>query len=228
MKTLILDDEQPAIDILSGFVKRVPFLDLQLATVDAFKALDLLNEGGIDLLLVDIEMPDISGLELIQTLKKPPHIILTTAYEEFALKGYELDVVDYLVKPIRFERFLKGVNKVHHLYQLEYPTLGNEERFLLIKVEYKTVKIAFDNILYIEGLKDYVKVFTSDKVYLTRLNVKSIEQKLPSSQFLRVHRSYIVSRAMITSFHKSEISIGSAAIPIGGSYQLEVNRLLSS
>jgi len=227
MKTLILDDEQPAIDILSGFVKRVPFLDLQLATVDAFKALNLINQGTVELLLLDVEMPDISGLELIQTLKKRPHIILTTAYEEFALQSYELDVTDYLVKPIRFERFMKGVNKAHHLHQLEHPSADNEQGFLFIKVEYKTVKIPFENILYIEGLKDYVRIFTKEKTFLTRLNVKNIEQKLPDTQFLRVHRSYIVSKARITSFQKSEVSIGSISIPIGGSYQEEVNKCLS-
>lgn len=219
MKTVILDDELPAVNILKGFTSKIPFLDLQLASTDAFEALDLLNSQPIDLLFSDIEMPDISGLELIGALKNPPMIILTTAYENFALKGYELDVVDYLVKPIRFERFLKSVTKAHHLFKLENRTLEADGDFLLIKVEYQTVKIAIDDILYIEGLKDYVKVFTKDKMYLTRLNVKSIEQKLSPRLFARIHRSYIVALSKITSFQKGQIFIGKTTIPIGSSYQ---------
>lgn len=222
MRTVVLDDEQPAVEILKGFVSKIPFLDLKLATVNAFEALEVLNGSEVDLLLLDIEMPDITGLELIGVLKKKPLVILTTAYEDYALKGYELDVVDYLMKPIRFERFLKAINKAQRLHELENPPESTSNSFLHLKVEYKTIKVAFDDILYIEGLKDYVKVFTRNKMYLTRLNVKNIESKLPASDFLRIHRSYIVSLSKIGSFQKSQVHVGDVSLPIGASYQDDV------
>ena len=216
MKTIIVDDELPAIHILSQFIQKIPFLELQLATTDAFKALDELNKQSTDLLLSDIEMPDLTGIELINSLKTKPLIIFTTAYEEFALKGYELDIVDYLMKPIRFERFLKAVNKAQYLHNLENKNT-TENTFLYLKVNYKTVKVAFDDILYIEGLKDYVKVYTKQKMYLTRLNLKGIASKLPTSHFIRIHRSYIVAFSKITSVQKNQIFIGKQTLPLGNS-----------
>lgn len=223
MKVIIVDDERPAISILSSFVKKVPFLDLQLATTNAFEAIETINTKGTDVLLSDIQMPDITGIELIQSLEKPPMVIFTTAYEEYALKGYELDIVDYLVKPIRFERFLKAMNKAQRHFKYQDPPIPvPENNFIDIKVDYQTVRIPLDDILYVEGLKDYVKVFTKDKMFLTRLNLKGIESKLPSSQLMRIHRSYIVSMSKITAFNKSQIFIGNTQIPIGNSYQEKI------
>ncbi|BDS11128.1 LytR/AlgR family response regulator transcription factor [Aureispira anguillae] len=217
MNTVIIDDEFPAIEILSSFAKKIPFIDLKLATTNAFEALDLLNSTKIDLLLLDVEMPDITGLELLNALENPPLVILTTAYDNYALKGYELDLVDYILKPIRFDRFLKGVNKAHKLFKLQHNNYNKD--YLLLKVDYKTVKVLFQDILYIEGLKDYVKVFTTKAMYLTRLNLKNITNKLPSSLFVRVHRSYVVAIHQVTSFQKGQIFIDTISIPLGASFQ---------
>jgi len=223
MNTLIIDDEKPAITVLTNFVKKVPFLNLQLATQNAFEGMEILNTQEIDLLLLDIEMPDITGIELLKALEKKPLVIFTTAYENYALQGYQLDVLDYLVKPIRFDRFLKAVNKAHKLHRANKGDfLQKEEGHLLIKVEYKNVKVNFSAILFIEGLKDYVKVYTQKERYLTRLNLKSIQSKLPADQFIRVHRSYIVAVQKITSFQKGQIYINKISIPVGVTYQEQV------
>ena len=223
MQTLIIDDEQPAIRLLSVFVKKVPSLKLQLATTNAFEGLELMNKINIDLLFLDIEMPDITGIELLQSLEKKPLVVFTTAYEKYALKGYELDIVDYLVKPIPFDRFLKAVNKVQKLFQNNQPKIiSNQPAFLFVKSDYKTIKIPFQKILYIEGLKDYVKIYTQEKMIMTRLNLKGIEEKLPGENFVRIHRSYIAAFSKITSFQKSQISIGDKDLPIGDAYRKKV------
>jgi len=228
MKTLLIDDEKPAIDILSGFVNRVPFLELSLTTTNAFEAIEWINKQAVDLLLLDIEMPDISGIELLGTLAKPPMTIFTTAYEQYALQGYELDIVDYLVKPIRFERFLKAVNKAYkHFKNTENSLTNLSNHFLLVKVDYQTVRIHFKDIIYIEGLKDYVKIFTAKEMILSRINLKGIAKKLPEDQFIRIHRSFIVSIPQITAFQKSNVTIGHKNLPIGAAYQQQVIQRLS-
>jgi len=229
MNTIIIDDEKPAINVLTNFVKKIPFLNLKLATRDAFKGLQSLNTQAVDLLLLDIEMPDITGIELLKALEKKPLVIFTTAYENYALQGYQLDVLDYLVKPIRFDRFLKAINKAHKIYVANKGEfIQKEQGYLLIKVEYKNVKINFSDILFIEGLKDYVKVHTKKEMYLTRLNLKSIQSKLPADQFMRVHRSYVVSLQKITSFQKGQIFLNNTVIPIGITYQEELLKKLSN
>lgn len=227
MKTIIIDDEQPAIKILRQFAAKIPFLEVLKATSNPMEVLEIMATQKIDLLLTDIEMPDISGVELVRSLEQKPLIIFTTAYENYALQGYELDIVDYLVKPIRFTRFLKAINKANKLFSLQQQ-FDNQQtvQYLSIKVEYKTVKIALDDILYIEGLKDYVKIYTTEKMYLTRLNLKGIETKLPSDKFIRIHRSFIIAKAKITTFQKSQISIGEQQFPIGSSYQEKVRQQL--
>lgn len=228
MKTLIIDDEYPAIQLLSTFVKKVPFLQLQLATTNAFEGLEYINKQPIDLLLLDIEMPDITGLELLASLKNPPMVIFTTAYEKYALAGYDLDIIDYLLKPIRFERFLKAVNKAQNKIPTSTHTqVLQKDNFLSVKVEYKTIRIAFKDILYVEGLKDYVKIFTTQEMILTRLNLKGIEAKLPNTEFIRIHRSFIVSLSKITAFQKSQVSIDNQIIPIGDAYRQRFLDLLS-
>lgn len=227
LRVVIIDDEQPAVDILTRFVEKVSFLELVTSTTDAFKGLEVLNAEKVDLLLLDIEMPDINGVELIKSLNRKPLIIFTTAFKEYALDGYALDVIDYLLKPIRFERFLKAVNKAHQLYNLQNPEKQFIQDSILIKVEYKTVRLKFDHILYIEGCKDYVKIFTPEGMMLTRLNLKNIQGQLPDDQFMRVHRSYIVSFSKITQFQKNEIHLANKSIPIGESYKEEVLKKLN-
>jgi len=228
MNTIIIDDEKAAINVLTSFVDKIPFLNLKLATRDPFKGLQALNNQDVDLLLLDIEMPDITGIELLKALDNRPLVIFTTAYENYALQGYELDVLDYMVKPIRFDRFLKGINKAHKLHvSNKGENFLEEEKYLTIKVEYKNVKIHFSDILFIEGLKDYVKIHTTKKMFTTRLNLKSMISKLPSDQFLRVHRSYIVPIQKITSFQKGQIYMNKIAIPVGVTFKEQVIKIIA-
>ena len=226
LRVVIIDDEKPAVDILSRFVQKISFLELIESTTDAFEGLNILNTQEIDLLLVDIEMPDINGVELVKSLTREPMIIFTTAFKEYAIDGYELDVIDYLLKPIRFERFLKAVNKANQLYSLKHPENRSLQESILIKVEYKTIRLKFEDIIYIEGCKDYVKIFTTNGMQLTRLNLKNIQSKLPEAHFMRIHRSYIVSFSKVVKFQKNEIYLGDKVIPIGESYKEHVLKRL--
>lgn len=221
IKCLVLDDEPPAVQVLSSFIKRIPFLQLEEATTNAFHALELLQKENIDLLFIDIEMPDLTGIQLLKSLEKRPMVVFTTAYEQYAMQGFELDVVDYLLKPIPFERFLRAANKALKLYQSNHPK-PIQETHLSVKADYKTIKIAFDDILYIEGLKDYVKIHTKTARILTRLNLKGIEEKLPPQQFIRIHRSFIAALSKITAFQKSQLSIGNKVLPIGETFREKV------
>jgi DNA-binding LytR/AlgR family response regulator len=220
MTTIILDDEQPAIKILSSFIEKIPFLHLHLATTNAFEAIQHLNDHDIDLMFLDIEMPDITGVELLKSLESKPKVIFTTAYEKYALQGYELDIIDYLVKPIRFERFLKAANKAYNLHQLsQHPSTSPKEEYLTLKVDYKNIKVKLSDIEYIEGLKDYVKIYTTEGMLVPRLNLKAIAAKLPADEFIRVHRSFIVAQSKVTSYQKGQLFLGQKAIPVGITYQ---------
>lgn len=226
---VIIDDETPAVNILKRFVEKVSFLELICATTDAFEGLNILNSQQVDLLFIDIEMPDITGVEFVKSLKMKPIVVFTTAYREYALEGFELDVIDYLLKPIRFERFLKAVNKAHQFHQFMNPVKEEvvKDEALLIKVDYKTVRLKFDDIDYIEGCKDYVKIFTTDGMVLTRLNLKNIQSRLPVHEFIRIHRSYIVAFSKIRSFKKNEVQIGDKFIPVGEYYKETVVKRLN-
>lgn len=218
LQCYIIDDELPAINILKSYVEKASSLQLVGSNTNALEALELFKTIKIDLLFLDIQMPDLTGIEFMQLLEKRPMVIFTTAYDEYALQGYELDIVDYLVKPIPFNRFLKAVNKAVKLL----PRILSEqpkEQYLYVKADYQTIKISFDNILYIEGLKDYVKIYTIDKMVLTRLNLKGIAKKLPVDQFIRVHRSFIAAFSKITAFQKSHIMIDEKQLPVGNVYQ---------
>ena len=226
LNVVVIDDEKPAVEILSKFVRKLSFLNLMLGTTNAFEGMEILSREQVDILLIDIEMPDISGLELVKSLKRKPFIIFTTAYKEYALDGYDLDIVDYLLKPIRFDRFLKAINKSNRLHSLVNNSKPQSD-YILIKSEYKTVRLNVDHILYIEGCKDYVKIFTTDEMILTRLNLKNIQSKLNENDFLRIHRSFIVSFSKISSFLKNEVEIKGKIIPVGDFYKQELIKRLS-
>lgn len=230
MNCLIVDDEPLAIDLLDSFVSKIPYLNLVGKCLNAFEALELMQTNTIDLLFLDIQMPNVTGIDLVKSLSKQPLIIFTTAYSNYALDGFNLNAVDYLVKPIPFERFLKAVNKAneYHLFRNK-PRLPEQKEktnsslhgdFIMVKADYSLVKIDLENILYIEGLKDYLKIFIQgQKTILTLNSLKKFEESLPPEFFARVHRSYIVALNKIEAIQKHRIIIGKERIPIGDNYK---------
>lgn len=229
MNCIAIDDEPLALNIIKDFCSKVSFLNLVATTTSAVEAVKILNKHEIGLLFLDIQMPNLSGIEFIKTLVNPPMVIFTTAYSEHALMGFELNVVDYLVKPIPFERFFKAVSKAYELYSLRknhaspVQTINENYQaqpgYILIKVEYSTVKVDLADIFYIEGLKDYVKIVASSKNYLTKSTMKNMEEKLPESLFVRVHKSYIVSWNKINKIENNRIIIKDKYIPVGEQYK---------
>jgi DNA-binding LytR/AlgR family response regulator len=235
MNCIAIDDEPLALNVIQDFCSKITFLNLEGIFTNAIDAIQIINHKKIDLIFVDIQMPHITGLEFIKSLKNPPIIILTTAYTQHALEGYELNVVDYLVKPIPFERFFQAVNKAYELYCLknkpEQVVLETNQttirpEYMLVRVEYSTVKVNFSDILYIEGIKDYVKIRLNGKQLLTKCTMKNMEEKLPSENFIRVHKSYIISISAIEKIENNRIVYGDKRIPIGNSYKAEFSRTL--
>ena len=212
IKCLVIDDELPARDVLEKHIAGVEALELAGSCTNAIEALSFLQSNTVDLLFLDIQMPHILGTNFIRTLKNPPKVIFTTAYRKYAIEGFELDAVDYLLKPISFDRFLKAINKVLQVnLQSNTPVPASENHtepaqpFLYLRVDRKMVKVLFSDILYIEGLRDYVKLYTISKVIITKHLLSSLEEMLPSDGFLRIHRSYIVSISKIDSFNSDTI-----------------------
>jgi len=233
LRCLAIDDEPLALELLEDNIGQVPYLELEGKCSNAFEALKFLQEHTVDLIFLDIQMPGLTGLQFIQSLTQRPMIILITAYEKFALEGFNLDVIDYLVKPVPLDRFIKACNKAWELHNLrskkaEGPS-SVEPEFLFVNVEYSLLKIEFADILWIEGLKDYIRVHlkSNSKPVITRMSMKSIEEELPSSKFIRVHKSFIVSVSAITSVRKNSIFIGPEEIPVGDNYKDAVNMLIN-
>jgi DNA-binding LytR/AlgR family response regulator len=226
LNCIAIDDEIPALDIIKEFCSKIRYVNLTGTFTNPFEAVPVINNNQIDLIFLDIVMPQISGLEFLKSLYNPPMIIFTTAFREYAFDGFEYDAVDYLVKPFAFDRFSKSVNKAFQLLKLKKPeetsveeTPGMLHGFLMVKVEYSTIRVNLNDILYIEGLKDYVKIYTEGKLILTKTTMKNILEKLPPESFLRVHKSYIVSVDKIEMIENSRIVIGNQRIPIGESYR---------
>ncbi|RMG74268.1 MAG: DNA-binding response regulator [Bacteroidetes bacterium] len=225
LRCLIVDDEPLARQGLAGYVEKVDFLELVTQTGDPTEALGLLARHPVDLLLLDIHMPHLSGIDLLKSLPDPPLVILTTAYPSYALEGYQLDVLDYLVKPITFPRFLKAVNKArqqHQLRQQAQPSPPDQAEHFFIKVEHQYEKIRLDEIRYVEGMQNYVAIHTDRGRFLTLLTMKAVEAELPGPRFLRVHKSYLVATARVDTVQRHELRIGDQAIPIGRSYRDQV------
>ncbi len=210
---VLVDDEDPALQLLINYAAKVPFINVKFATNDAVEAINFIENNKVDLVFLDIEMPDVNGINFVKTVTKSPHIIFTTAYDKYAVNGFELDVVDYLLKPFSFDRFLRAANKTLKLVQGE-STRGTEDTFIWIKVDYQFKKLEIQDILYIEGLKDYVKIYTANGLLMTKLNLKQIHAKIPHERFMRVHKSFIVSLSKVDSVQKAKISISSREIPI--------------
>jgi DNA-binding LytR/AlgR family response regulator len=222
---LIVEDEPLARNLLTEYVKKVSFLNLVKACSNPLEALDVLRTNTIDILFLDIQMPEITGITLLKVLQKKPMVILTTAYSEYALESYELDVVDYLLKPITFDRFLKAVDKASTrittpVAQIVDKSAGEANPdFVFVKDGTKLVKINFDDILYVEGLKDYVTIHTKTQKVVTLQRLKSLELQLPAEKFIRIHHSFIIALRAIDVIHKGEVQIGNAMIPISDSYK---------
>lgn len=224
LKCIAVDDEPLALELLEDNISKVPYLQLVAKCSNAMEAMKLLQQQPVDLIFLDIQMPGLTGLQFIQSLSVKPMIILITAYEKFALEGFNLDVVDYLVKPVSLERFVKACNKAYDLFQLKNRPASNTDiapDYFFVNVEYSLVKVNFSDITFIEGLKDYVKIHlaNSNKPIITRISMKSLEEQLPSAKFLRIHKSYFVSLRHITSVRKSSIFIGDIELPISDNYR---------
>jgi DNA-binding LytR/AlgR family response regulator len=197
IRTITIDDEPLALKLVSDYVGKTPFLELVGSFENPLDAIEFLSHEEADLILVDIQMPELTGIEFIRSLENSPKVIFTTAYEKYALEGYKLNAIDYLLKPFSYEEFLVAAQKARKQAELEtnsYPSVEASSQFLFLKSEYKIRRINFNDILYIEGLKDYIKVYTTgeDKPVLSLNSMKSLEQKLPETKFMRVHRSFIV------------------------------------
>ena len=226
---VIVEDEPLARNLMVDYVRKVPYLTLLEACSNPLDAIEILRKNAVDLLFLDIQMPEITGLSLLKALNKKPFVILTTAYSEYALEGYEHDVVDYLLKPITFERFLRAVEKASQRAGATTPnqtkdipepsTSSPSQPFVFVKDGTKLVKINWDDILFVEGLKDYVTIHTRQQKVVSLQRLKALEEQLPSDQFIRVHHSFIVALKAIDAIHKGEIQIGQSLIPISDTYR---------
>lgn len=228
---IVVEDEPLAAEVLEDYIKQVPFLELKSICPDAIFAMEILQKQKIDVVFLDIHLPKLKGLDFIKTLKNPPQIIVTTAYREYAIEGYELNVLDYLVKPINFNRFLMAVNKLKTQTSSDIlippvSPLPSERQHLFVNVNRKMVKVYMDEILFIESKKEYISIVTKEKSFLTKFQLGEIEELLSNNNFLRVHRSFLVSKVKIDSFTATEIEIAGQQIPIGRSYKELVNSLL--
>jgi DNA-binding LytR/AlgR family response regulator len=224
LKTIAIDDEPLALRLVSDYISKTPFLELVGSFDNPLDAIDYLSGQSVDLIFVDIQMPDLTGIEFARTLDDAPKIVFTTAYEKYALDGFKLNAIDYLLKPFSYEEFLKAAGKARKQVELEtsvLPSIEANNQFLFLKSEYKIRRINFNDILYIEGLKDYIKVYVSgdDKPVLSLNSIKSLEQKLPEEKFMRVHRSFIVNLDKIEIIERSRIIFGKIYIPVSDQYK---------
>ena len=230
IRCLVIDDEPPARQIIRRYIEQTPTLEWVGECANAMQALAFLQQHPIDLMFLDIRMPQLNGNEFLKTLKNPPKAILTTAFPEYALEGYELDVVDYLMKPIPFDRFLKAVNKVQQQSpgrpENPPPEVKKTESFVYFRADRKMVKVMLQDIFYIESMKDYVKVFTGQGMIITKQSISSVEAMLPEKEFIRTHRSYIVATRHIKSYTAELIEIHNTEIPIGKLFRNEVMKTL--
>ena len=224
LRCIAVDDEPLALQLLSEYIRKVPFLELAATCGDAFEATRVLQEKTIDLIFMDIQMPGLTGLQFIQSLQRRPMVILVTAYKKFASEGFDLDVVDYLVKPVGLDRFMKACFKAQELYQLRH---GAPADYFFVNVDYSLVKVLFAEMIYVEGSGDYVKIHLSSapRPLLVRSSTKAMEGDLPPDRFLRIHKSFIVSKDSITAVRKNSVFIGSLELPVGETYREAVRQL---
>jgi DNA-binding LytR/AlgR family response regulator len=238
IKCLAVDDELLSLELLEDNIRRIPFLQLVGRCGNAYEAMDVMRREPVDLIFLDIQMGGITGTQFLQSLSSMsnrPIVIFVTAYKNYALEGFELDVLDYLVKPVAFERFLKAANKAADYYSLKHTVVPNLAApvavlpaFFFVNVEYNLVKIVVDDIYFVEGLKDYIKIYLrgTDKPVITRLPMKALAEKLPANRFVRVHKSFIIDIEKISSIRKNRIYIQQHIIPVSDSYREELFALI--
>ena len=227
ISTLIVDDEPHAVEIIQKYISNFSQVELIGTCGNAVHAFQILQDKAVDLMFLDIKMPGLLGTDLIRTLKNPPKVIFTTAYQDFALDGFELNAVDYLLKPIPFDRFLKAMDKVFDVLKLQHqkmstPTLGNEqnvEDYLYLRIDRKKVKINVNDIYWMESLKDYIKITLKDKVLISKQKIGVLEELLPQDKFIRIHRSFMVSIDKVESYHSYAIEILGKELPIGATFK---------
>ena len=233
MKCIAIDDEPLALKLLEDNISKLPYLNLVASCRNAFDAMKVLQENKIDLIFIDIQMPGLTGLQFIASLESKPLVIFITAYKEYALESYNLAVVDYLVKPVALERFVKACNRAKELHDLksarQQPATIDTKDFFFLNADYSQVKIMFNDIIWIEGVRDYIKIYlkNSGKPLLIRSSLKAIEPELPTSKFLRIHKSYLVAVESITSIRKNSVFIKDMELPIGETFREVVERLMS-
>jgi DNA-binding LytR/AlgR family response regulator len=230
-KCLVVDDEPLALNILESYISILPNLELTGKCLNAFEAMKILQSDTVDIMFVDIEMPQLTGTEFLRSLLKPPKVIFTTAYKQFAHDAFELDAVDYLLKPISLERFIKAINKIDKRGELENKLEINEPGlpympFLYFRVERQMIKVLLDQILYIESLKDYVKIVCENQApIISKQTISALEEMLPRKKFLRIHRSFIISADKTNSFSRENVLINGHSIPVGRTYQHQLQIL---
>ena len=225
LRCIAIDDEPLALELLEDNIRKVPYLQLVATCENPIEAMKVMQQESVDLVFLDIQMPGLTGLQFIQSLNQKPMFILITAYEKYALEGFNLDVVDYLVKPVSLDRFMKACNKAYELHQLKSRPKAQDisaaPEFFFVNVDYSLLKIVFDDILYVEGLKDYVRIHLKNNArpIITRMSMKSIEEQLPAATFIRIHKSYIVSVNHVTAVRKNSIFIDTLELPVSDNYK---------
>ena len=226
IKCIIVEDEPLAVKVLSDYISQVPFLELHGSFKDAILATDFLRDNSVDLIFLDIHLPKLKGMAFLKTLTNPPAIIITTAYHQYAVEGFNLNVTDYLLKPFEFERFLVAVNKVKAAQgERQKQIESNEKDFIFLNVQKKKVKILFSEILYIESQREYIKIVTTKTEYISKMSTHEIESLLPANLFKRIHRSFIVSVSKIESYTAEMVEMNGISIPIGRGYRDVIENL---
>ena len=232
MKCLLVDDEPLALDILESYLKKIPDAELTGRCQNALEASEFLKHNKVDIIFLDIQMPEITGIEFMRSMANPPLVVFCTAFPDFAVEGFELNAIDYLLKPVSFDRFSKTMERTREYMSLkkndevEPPDL--ESDYIFIKSNQKQIKLSYDQIYYVEAFADYVKLYTPEKRYITLQTMKNMENKLPKDKFIRVHRSFIAGLRYIHSFNSTELEINGVKIPVGKNYKEEfLNRMKS-
>jgi len=227
LTAIAIDDEPPALEVVQSHASKVSFIDLRAVFTDAFKAMEYLQTQPVDLLFLDIKMPDISGIDLLKCIRKKPLVIFTTAYSEHAVESFELDAIDYLLKPFSLPRFIKACNKANEIYTLRNKTDNNSDHIFL-KTGYEQVRVSFNDIYYLEATGNYVNFVLADKTILSRMTITEVEAMLPGNKFIRIHRSFIAAINKIDKIERHQVSINGSVLPVGSSYMQNIGLINKS